>query len=487
MKNLGKTLLVLWVFGVAALYGALTASVDESRVTMGDTVTFKLEANGQQVQKPAISELCGQKVLSTSEGVSMQSVNGRFTKAYTFTYTFEPQKYCTIDPVVLSIDGKEERTEPIDIRVIPMKITKDAPFILAMRSEQQKVHVGEPFKVVITFKQRRGSEAVDSKFQPPQVNNFWVKEEAQSRRFEEGDYTVTHLTYVLAAQKPGKLTIDPAQIKIATRSASKDVWGQWLPQLKWRTYFSNAVDVEVLPLPEGINLVGNFTIEVTADKREIEVNEAVNVTLKIGGSGNFEDIGAMKPTVDGVSVFEEEPEVNGYLEQGVYKGFWQQKLAFVAEKSFTIPSITLTYYDPKAQKVKTIRSEPVDILVKGAAPKMDEGLNIKRAEPTEDAGGESPSLFSEGRWELPFAAGAVLGLLLGLVLALIPWRSPFGKGGKEGVDPKDEKAVLKQLLPHRANPEVAAMVEILEANLYGGTYRTVDRKALKALLKKYVA
>jgi hypothetical protein len=481
MKNLGNILIIL-VLAASSLMGAISASVDETRVQMGDTVTLTLKASGQDVEKPSITELCGAQITSTSQGTSMRSVNGRFTKEYLFAYTFTPAQDCRIDPVVLKIDGKEERTEPIDIRVVPMTITKDSPFILEMNATKRKVYVGEPLKLVVTFKQRRDTKPVDSKFAPPEVKNFWIKEEAQSRRFEEGENTVTRLTYIIAAQKPGSLAIDPAKIQIATRTASRDVWGQWLPKLKWRTYFSNPLEVEVVPLPEGVSLVGDFTIEATADKEEIDANEAVNVTITVSGSGNFEDIGSLKPEIGGVAVFDEEPKIDGYVEDGKYRGFWKQKLAYVAERSFTVPVMTLRYFDPETGRIETTTTEPIEIRVRGAKPQAKEPLVIARPEAKPKDGGRVAP-FTPGSWEVPFGAGVLAGLLGGVLLMRLPRGGRSGASGGK-LDINDQKAVLMQLLPHRSDPEVAEMVAILEGNLYGGSYHAVDKKQLKALLKR---
>ena len=481
MKSLGKAVAVTALFATTLL-GSISATVDATRVTMGETVTYSITASGQNVEKPSITELCGQKVLSTSQGTSMQMIGGSFTKEYRFAYTFEPLKDCRIDAVTLKIDGKEERTEPIDIRVVPMQITKDSPFILEMRSQKQQVHVGEPFNVVITFKQRRGSEVVDSKFEPPQLKNLWLKEEEQGRRFEEGDYSVIRVTYVLAAQKSGKLSIDPAQIKIATRSASRDVWGQWLPQLKWRSYFSNPVEVEALPLPDNVSLVGDFAITAEADKHEIDANEAVNVTLRVNGSGNFEDIGSLKPHIQGVSVFADEPEVKGYVENGSYKGSWTQKLAFVSERGFSVPSFELHYFDPKTKSVKTVRTEPIDVKVRNEAPRQATPLKIERAEPKQQE--SKTAAFTKGSWELPFGAGVLVGVLVGAGIVLVPWGQRRKAKRSERIDPKDHKAALAQLLPYRGDAEVDAMVNLLESSLYGGEANSIDGKQLKALLRR---
>ncbi len=481
MKNLGNYLIAL-MMSATTVMGSITASVDATQVQMGESVTFTVKASGQDVEKPAITELCGASISATSQGTSMRSVNGRFTKEYVFSYTFTPVKDCTIDPVALKIDGQEEQSEPVTIRVVPMQITKESPFILEMAPEKQQVYVGEPFKLVVIFKQRRDSKPVDSKFAPPQVKNFWIKEEQQSRRFEEGEYTVTRLSYVIAPQKAGTLAIDPAKIEIATRTASRDVWGQWLPQLKWRSYFSNGVEVEVLPLPEGVTLVGDFSIEATADKEEMEANEAVNVTLKVSGSGNFEDIGSLKPKIEGVALFDEEPKIDGYIENGAYKGHWSQKLAYVADRSFTVPSVALRYFDPQSGTVKTIQSAPLTIRVKNAPSSKAEPLVIERpAAPEQGAAGGT--LFAGG-WPIPFGAGVFAGALLTLLAMLLPWRRWLERDGTARVDPRDYRAVLVQLLPHRGDPEVDAMVTRLEAHLYGGNAEAVDARALKALLKR---
>jgi hypothetical protein len=484
MKNLGKTLIIFTLTAMVPLFAGIKATVDDTQVTVGDTVTYTVSVSGQNVQKPVLNELCGQKIQSTSQGTSMKMVGSKFTKEYTFSYTFTPLKDCTIDALTLKIDGNDETAEAIDIRVVPMTISKDSPFILEMHSEQQKVRVGEPFKVIITFKQRRGSNAVDSKFEAPQIKNFWLKEQAQSRRFEEGEYSVTHLSYILAAQKPGALSIDPAQIKIATRSASKDAWGQWLPKLKWRTYFSNGIEVDVEALPEGVELVGDFKIEAKADKNEIEPNQAVNVTLRVSGSGNFEDIESLKPLIPGVSVFDEKAEVSGYLEQGAYKGSWSQKLAFVADKSFTIPPVELRYFDPESETVKTIRTEPISVKVNGTEVLTEKpDLTIERPEEATETGADVQP-FAKGTWEIPLAVGVAIGLLIAMVVMLIPWRRLKGSGKEDAVSLKDHKAVLMRLMAHRHDPEVAEMVTRLEANLYGGAHQEIDKRQLRTLMKR---
>jgi len=53
-------------------------------------------------------------------------------------------------------------------------------------------------------------------------------------------------------------------------------------------------------------------------------------------------------------------------------------------------------------------------------------------------------------------------------------------------DVKNEKMLLIKLLPYKdEDPEVAKLVELLEANIYSTTKEKIDKKLLKEIVKKY--
>jgi len=152
----------------------------------------------------------------------------------------------------------------------------------------------------------------------------------------------------LAAQRDGNLTVTPAQLKIASRINTRDMWGSFSPNLKWRSYFSNELAVAAKPLPNGATIIGDFKITAVADKTEINQNEAVNVTLEVLGSGNLEDIQSFKPYVQNVNVFDEKIVVN--------KDKLTQKLVFVSDSDFTIPPFELAFFNTKTTPSSIPRS-----------------------------------------------------------------------------------------------------------------------------------
>ncbi|MBN2895097.1 MAG: BatD family protein [Campylobacterales bacterium] len=481
MINLGK-FLYFWLFcAVLAEASGVSAKVDRSSVVLGERVELHLQIEGEEYEEPQLSKLCGSEILSTARRQNTQIINGTITRNQTLSYSFMPTKSCTIDPIAVKIDGKYASTDPIAITVTQMAITKDAPFILEMKSEKASVYVGEPFKIEVILKQRHNAEAVDSKFAPPEMKGFWIKEEQQGRRFEEGEYTLTKVIYVVAAQQSGTLSIERAQLQVASRSHARDAWGQWFPQLQWRSFFSNPLSIDVKPLPDGVKLSGSFSIEATLDRSEAKAGEAVNLTLSVTGSGNFEDIGSLKPSIDGVNVFAEEPVIQGYLEEERYRGSWTQKIALVGDGDFTVPSIALEYFDVTQHKKVRIQTEPLHVTIIGAAPKAKEPIRIERGSEASEPLAPTSTLQTVQWWMIALAFG--LGLLTGVLLK--PWvRNKVRKEQRGSVHVDDLRGALGVLMRHLDDVEAAEMVDRLERKLYMGASEEIDKKALKALLKR---
>ncbi|MFT7004328.1 MAG: hypothetical protein ACJAWW_001686 [Sulfurimonas sp.] len=469
MKNLGKIVLVIFLLQYTAL-ASVKATVDSSSVELGDMVTYSLHLSGADVQRPIINTLCGVDVISTSSQTSIEMINGDISRNNILSYKFVPQESCTIDPIDVEIDGKIEKTNSVKVNVGAVVASKDANFILTLESTSKEVFVGEPFEVTLLFKQRQGAEAVDSKFLAPKLKGFWIKGESKPQRSQEGEYAVTKIIYTMAAQRVGKLTITKAQMRVAARSHERDSWGSWVPRIKWKTYFSNELNIDVKALPGDVKLVGDFSITATADKLEINPNEAINLNIEVLGSGNLEDIKSFKPYMDNVSVFDEKVVVNGNK--------LTQKIAFVGEKDFTIPAFTLKYFDPITKEVKTTFTNEIHVKVKNQ--KQKEELTIKR----EKIIPKETILTVEGGYsKLWIIAVFIFGLVSGiLVMFFKPWKI-FKK--ERSVSIKDPKTLLIKLFPYRNDEQVQNIIDILEKNIYSDAKIELDKKLLKETIKRY--
>ena len=472
MKNLGKiTIFLLLITNM--LYADVRATVDETNVELGDVVTYSLHLSGGDIKQPQIDTLCGNDVTSTSTQTSINMVNGNYSKTKTFSYEFMPQKSCTIEPIEVEIDGKIQKTNPVEIKVTKSASSVDADFILKLSSSKKEVFVGEPFDVSLILKQRVDAEALDSKFQAPSFKGFWIKAQSQPTKKQDDKYVYTKLSYTLAPQRVGDLNISQAKLQIAKRDHSRDSWGSWIPNVKWKTYFSNTLSIKAKPLPEGVTLVGHFNISATVTKKEVSQNEALNLTLEVLGDGNLEDIKSFKPYIDGVNVFDEKIVVKNHK--------LTQKMAFVADRDFTIPPFKLRFFNPQTKQIETISTNPIHIKVKNSKVK-DEPLVVKKESKTEQK--DKTVVVKESFSSLYGALLYIFGLVSGIVLMVFkPWNRYQQKEKKVSI--KEPRKLLIKLLPFKNDKEVEEIMDILEKNIYHDSDIKVDKKVLKEIFKRY--
>ncbi len=476
MKNRGKGIVmtkILTLFFITAqiLFAGVNSSVDTQSIEDGELVTYFLQITGESVKRPEITTICGSDIISSSSQTNMQIINGAVSKNYTLSYKFAPQKNCKIESFEVEVDGKKERTKEIEISVKAPSQTKDANFMLFLQSDKKELYVGEAFELTLLFKQKNGSDAIDSKFTPPSMDGFWVREESRPQKYQEDGYTVTKVVYTLLPQRVGVQKIGRAKIQIASRDTKIDGWGGWIPTIKWKNHFSNELDLNVKPLPAGVALVGDFTITLSLDKVEVNANEPLDATVVVSGSGNLEDIENFKPHIPNVAVFDEKIAIEGKK--------LSQKLTFVAEHDFTIPPLKLTYFDINSKDIKTITTNEIAIKVKNQKPK--EELTIKKAEELQE---ETTTLTPQAQSDtitlfFVFLAGVVIGVVL-MMLKKLP---QLKKAKKSSI--KEPKELLVKLMAYKEDTEVKRLIEILEKNIYINEKIEIDKKALKEVLKRY--
>ena len=470
MKNLGKIFFIIFLIPYV-LYAGVTASVDSKKVSLGDMVTYSLNLSGEEITRPKIYNICESDVISTGSSTNIQYVNGSYKKSYVLTYKFMPKKSCKIESIDVEIDDKTEKTKEIEIEVSKEVSSKDADFSLKLSTSKKEVFVGEPFELTLTVRQKNSAEAVDNKFMPPTLKGFWVKGESKPVRIQEDDSTVTKIVYTMAPQRKGELGIGSAQMRIASRTHKRDSWGGFIPNIKWKTYFSNDLNITAKPLPQGVGLVGDFSIELDIQNTDVNANEPLNITIKVKGKGNLEDIKTFKPYIDGVSIFDEKIAIQNEI--------LTQKIAFVGDSDFTVPAFELKFFNPKTQEIKTISTKAIDIKVKNAKPKKE--LNIKREEQNKTV--EVKEVVKKEIDYLWISLAFVLGTVIGIVLMLLKPSEWFKIEKKINI--KDEKALLIKLLPYKDDKEVQEIVDTIENNIYSENKKELNKKKVKELIKKY--
>ena len=479
MKNLGK-IIVLFLLTQSA-FAALSVSVDQDTISRGERVTMTIKVTGEgQVRVPPFDELCGVSVEGKMQSRKDVIANGKRSQELSLMYEFMPQRSCVIEPFPVSVNDVETLSQPINITVSKMTISKNEPFMVSLETDKKSVYVGEPFEMRVNFKKRQNISSLGDSISLAESKNIWIKSEHAGAPFMRDRYENRTNMYAMSAQQSGILSLGPLRWDVKVRANTRDYWG--FQRAKTRTLFSNELEVEVKPLPKGVELVGDLSIEAHVDKTEINAGEAVNLSINVKGRANVEDIASFSIYLKEAQAFNEDPKISHFLQDGRYFGSFEQKSALVAERDFVIPAFELSYMDISTDTVKTIKTEAISIKVLNATPSKKEELKISR--PVEEV--QDVNLVSN---TLTLVQGGFLvfgGFVLGLIFSMIPWKRIFTKEkSKSIISAKESKEVLQLLMSNMSkDDEIEALVKNLSENLYEGKSHEINKKRLKDIVKR---
>jgi len=497
---LGKTLFLILFLTINSVAG-VKATLSSVAIYRGDMVNLTITASGEDIKFPQISEIEGYPVLGTSSSQSIQIINGVTTKSISKSYTFKPTKNITIEPFQVEVDGSKVKTEPLELKVVKPTASKNgSPFVLEMSLDKNSSHVGEPIDLAITFKQKLNAHADKIQLGEPKLENFWVKKVDKVKQGSEGEYATQTIHYKLFAQKAGSYTIPPLEALVGRISHQRGIGGGFFDdpffnsmtqQLDWKKIYSNELKLEVEPLPNGLEVFGNYQIDSSVDKKKVYANKPVNLTISIKGEGNIDDIKKFELNIPNAIVYADEPQIESSLIHNIYQGVFKQKIAIIADANFTIPAIEFSFFDKATQKVKIVKTNPIEIEVIGGQEGVTKPSTIEVSPKTEVTTLTNPQPKSSIKVvtkEEPtyikylfLALGFILGIATMFGVEKVqhrvkPQQSNMVKAIKKA---KNDKALFELLLPYAKESSVISnTLNKLEENIYKSASNKIDRELL---------
>ncbi len=444
MRFIGSMLLL-----ISSLF-SVESYLSKNSVVAGENVILILSAEGKDIKFPEISMIEGFRVTSTGMREYRNNINSKVTRRIEKHYEFLPLKSIDIGAFEVEVDGKKEFTKPLHVKVKKADMT-NSPFLLEMKIKKRDVMQFEAVPVEFIFKRDKNFEVRDLQFSPPKFENFWVKEGKKSKPELQNGFVVHKMNFFIFPQKSGDFEINPARVDVGVMSNSRDIFNMLTNQLNWKTVFSNSAPLHVKKL-EGTNLYGNFDISLEVDKTEIEENEGVNLTLKITGSGNFDDIESYVLDINETNIYSDKPIVKSQATLKDMQGEFIQKFSISSKKSFSIPAIDIKYYDSNKKTVVIKSTNPIHINVKSI---IEEKPVMKTSVKKEIVIKEKSNYIS---LVLAFFAGVLCTLMIVLFTKKRDYKLPKFKNDKDR---------LKSLLKNRGqSKEIDEQISKLEDKLY---------------------
>lgn len=353
-------------------------------------------------------------------------------------------------------------------------------FIFKQTVDKTEVYVGEPVKLSYIFKQRLEVDLSEANFNAPSFANFWAKTTAKVPNRVEDGYNVYQINYLLYPQKSGVLKIESGRMDAGVLVSRKKGYFNF-QQAKWKTVYSNPLELQVKALPAGVETYGDYTFTVVADKNVTKTNEPINLTITIQGDGNMDDLDAFKIDVPDATVYADKPLKN--------RGIFKQKFAIVSDRNFTIPSLDFTFFNGKVQEEHS-REFKIEVINNKKGAKVAGKLEKKT--PEIQSVTEKVVVYQNDKKSIMITA-----LLAFLAGALTTWlfsrfRQRDKSTSQEPIEAaiknaKDDKRLLTLLLPFvDKTPKMQELIKQLEENVYGGKSHTIDRKSLVSEFGTYL-
>ncbi len=354
----------LYILILPILLNAQVVLNSPSSFVLDEPLIFTITANGQNIVFPEIRKIDNFSVQEIGTSNQTYIVNGKISTKIIKQYQLLPTSTIAIPSFDIKVDNKIEKTISKVVTLTKIKKTRSNKFDLQITTNIQDAYVGEEILFNMIFKYRKDTVLYDLKFTQPIFDNFWSKQLSAPRQRKDSKYIIQELNFLLFPQKSGTLEIKPLKID-ATVEDNRQSNNYFRRASKLINIYSNSLKLNIKPLPKDIYLVGEFNINTTIDKTTIKAGEAVSLQLSITGRGNIDDLEEYTLNIPNATIYDNPSKKDYNIQNNKYGGSYKKSYSIVSQNDFTIPAITLKYFDKKTKTVKTVQSKSYDIKVIG--------------------------------------------------------------------------------------------------------------------------
>lgn len=355
--------ITIFILFTTFLFSDVSIKASKTFIT-NENMYFEIEASGSDIEFPKITTIAGLSVQNAGQSRSMSNINGRVTNKITRRFQLRPKEDFTIPSFTILIDGQKEKTKTLDIKKQIIKKTKSSYFDLDISIDNKNLYIGEQAVLTMSFKYKDGLQIINSSLFNVDFKDFWFKSSEASKSYKEGEYIVQKLKYILFPQKEGLLKIEPLRVDLSLVNPSSNEFFSFRREAKTVNIYSNSLAVNVKKLPENISLIGDFDISATINKDSIIEGEAISYKINIEGFGNIDDVSDIKLDIKDLTIYENKANITSEIKNDLYYGKYKKTFSILGKEDFIIPSITLSYFSKKLQKIIRKTSKSFNIKVK---------------------------------------------------------------------------------------------------------------------------
>ena len=391
--NIAFILLFTYCINVFSQDQSVSFIAEVSKKTLGINenvrVDFKMNQDGDNFISPSFE---GFRVVGgPNQSVSNMWVNGKRTFSKIYSYYLSPLKTgsLSIGQATIEIDNQIYKTIPVKVKVSESitikKDPNDASYVanenlhLVAEVSNNKPYLNQGFSVVykLYFSPQINVTNV-GEIDSPEYNDFWSQNIKIPRlQIERGTYKGESYNYViwkkivLYPQKSGILNILPLTLDVSVDvpTNKRDFFGNRIYTQVPKTVTAGKREINVLNLPknapENFNgAVGDFKIELSTTKNELNASESLQAILKVSGSGNIK-LFSIPSLITPNSIEKYDPEYNENVKTNIKGMFGNISDTYTLVPQFKgkypISPVEFVFFDPNIKKYKSIFSNEIII------------------------------------------------------------------------------------------------------------------------------
>ena len=359
---------ILPIFGYGQVTLLSETDTKEYQVREPFNLSIGLEIIGENYQQQSpvrLPDLSKFEILgnATESVAAIDPETGNVVRQVLYHLILQPKHAgkTRIGSALVQVNGKTYKSEPFEILVRDGKRKHDAwgrSVSMVMEVLDKEVYENQPVNVVLKLKANPHNYLDFRKLNqiklPQKTKNIYtVNLKREDIEIDKNDETAMQViaSFVVVPEKDGNLFVSPATALFNEERI-----------------LSNPLKIHVKKLPEGAprgfkNAVGKFDLEVEIPKEEVEVNQPMDVFVKLKGKGNI--IGAELPKIvesDDYTILKPTQKIE--VKESEHSGEKTDHYVIIPKKEgeITIRYENFAYFDIDEKQYQTINSDDIKIL-----------------------------------------------------------------------------------------------------------------------------
>ena len=361
-------LFILPIFGYGQVTLLSETDTKEYQVREPFNLSIGLEIIGENYQQQSpvrFPDLSKFEILgnATESVAAIDPETGNVVRQVLYHLILQPKHAgkTRIGSALVQVNGKTYKSEPFEILVRDGKRKHDAwgrSVSMVMEVLDKEVYENQPVNVVLKLKANPHNyldfRKVNQIKLPQKTKNIYtVNLKREDIEIDKNDETAMQViaSFVVVPEKDGNLFVSPATALFNEERI-----------------LSNPLKIHVKKLPEGAprgfkNAVGKFDLEVEIPKEEVEVNQPMDVFVKLKGKGNI--IGVELPKIvesDDYTILKPTQKID--VKESELSGEKTDHYVIIPKKEgeITIRYENFAYFDIDEKQYQTINSDDIKIL-----------------------------------------------------------------------------------------------------------------------------